>query len=146
MALLVVQHPICHVERVPYIWHFVWDFVSQAGQKWYNVILEWLLEAARSSSQLPYISMEDYETLQRQWMSLFIVHHSIFSSERVSYICHLVWKLRVNLGRNVMIWPISGYDMLPEASLICVLYQRGIMKHLEAMNVSSSSRASKSLC
>ena len=51
--------------------HFVYNLrVVRTWQKWHGVDNRELIYAPRSSSYLPDISMEGYETSQQQWMSL----------------------------------------------------------------------------
>ena len=63
-----------------------------------------LVDAARSSSHLLYISKEDYGTLQQQWVSLLAAQHPISNAERVPQIGHVTGNLKVNPGKNDLVW------------------------------------------
>ena len=83
---------------------------SKPRQKCHDLTHKWLWYANRSFSHLRPISKRDYETFQRQWMSLLLVEHPIHCAKRVPKILHFVWNLRANLGRNVTTWPICGWQ------------------------------------
>ena len=100
MSLLVVQHPICCAERVPQIWHFVCHPSIDLGGKWYHVKHEGLVVAIRSSSYLPYVFKEGFETPQQQWLSLIAVKHPICHTERVPQIWLFAFHLSVDLGEK----------------------------------------------
>ena len=73
MSLLVAYHPICHTERVPKTLAFCVQFESQCWLRWHCVSCKWQRNAARSISHLHYASKEGFETLHKQWLSLFVV-------------------------------------------------------------------------
>ena len=57
-----------------------------------------LIDAVKSSSLLPYVSRDGFETLKQPWLFLLAVQHPICRSERVPQIWHFVYNLRVNIG------------------------------------------------
>ena len=57
---------------------------------------------------------------------------SYFCAETVPQIWHFVCNLRVNLGRNYAMWPISGWQILSEAPPIYLIYERKDMKHFRS--------------
>ncbi len=71
-----------------------------------------LVDAARSSSHLLHTSEEDYGTLQLQWVSLLAAQHPISNAERVSQIGHVTGNLKVDPGKNDLVWTERGFKIM----------------------------------
>ena len=72
---------------------------------------------------------EGFETLHKQWMSLFAVHHPIYCTNRVRKSWYLVYNLRLDLSGNGMMRPIGGRQMLSVVPRIFLMYLRSDFKH-----------------
>ena len=122
-----VSHLMCW-EGTPNL-GIVVKFESRRWWKWYSATHKWLVNAVKSISHLPYTSKEGYETLKQQWLSLLAMHYHICCAERVPQIWKFVWNLRVSIGRNDTVQHINGWWMLSEASPICLVHLRKVVKH-----------------
>ncbi len=71
-----------------------------------------LVDAARSSSHLLHTSKEEYGTLQQQWVSLLAAQHPISNAERVPQIGHVTGNLKVDPGRNDLVWTKRGFKIM----------------------------------
>ena len=62
-------------------------------------------------------------------MSLIVAQHPISSAEKVPNIWLSTHNLRVNLQIYHTVWPILGWQMLPNAPPISLIHQRKDMNH-----------------
>ena len=61
-----------------------------------------LLDAAKSAPHIPYITKEDNERLQYQWMSFLATQHPLSHDDMMPQILIFVWHLRIDLDGNYM--------------------------------------------
>ena len=130
--LAIVSHLLCFL-RVPETWYFVCNLAVNLSETYNSVTHKWLTDAVNIFFELPYaLNDKGYGALQKQWMSILLVHHPIFNTYKGSptlYFC-LIWYLG-NIGGNGKVWPISGKQMLSNALpiLICIMHPMNSMTH-----------------
>ena len=86
------------------ILHFVCNFRVDLDGKWHVVETNmWLRDDVRSIAHLPYASNEGFEILQKQWISLIIVQHPIFTTTLLrgyQRILCTIWRVDVGWNRH----------------------------------------------
>ena len=94
------------------IWSGRWWKMTQRSHKWQTGDL-------RSSSHLPYAPKEGFETLHKQWMSLFAIQHPIYHFERVPQILYFVCQYQVltSMWTGTVI-PISIRPTMPTIYIV----------------------------
>ena len=90
--LAIVSHLLCFL-RVPETWYFVCNLAVNLSETYHSVTHKWLTDAVNIFFELPYALNKGYGALQKQWMSILLVHHPIFNTYKGSptlYFC-LIW-------------------------------------------------------
>ena len=127
LSLLVIQHIICHTERVSKLWLFFCNLRVNIDGNGHSVTHRWQTNAIGSTS-ICLICINKFETVHIQWLLVGTVHHPNHYHDSVyTKIWHFVCKLRVDFDKdNGTVIPTSGSEMLSEASFIYLMYQRKV--------------------
>ena len=87
--LVIVSHLLWFL-RVPETWYFVCNLAVNLSETYNSVTHKWLTDAVNIFFELPYALNKGYGALQKQWMSILLVHHPIFNTYKGSptlYFC-----------------------------------------------------------
>ena len=112
------------------IWHFVYNLRADLGGKLHSATHRWQRDTVRSISYLPYASHKvlKYFMSINGWHSLqYSIPFAVLNGYLKSVVLCAIWEwMKVEIGT---VRPICGLQKLSEASFICIVQLRIVLKH-----------------
>ena len=109
--------------------HFVCNLIADLGRKLHNATLRWQRDTVRSISYLPYASHKVLKYfMSNGWHSLqYSILCAVLNGYRKSCVFGAIWEwMNVEIGT---VRPICGLQKQSEASFICIVQLRIVLKH-----------------